>query len=358
MSQRRVGIIALFVLVLLVLLAAPAAAQGGEPGKLVVGGDYTLHSGQVLRGDLGVVGGVATVEQGATVNGDVMVAGGVLRIGGRINGDIAVFGGSVTLEGSAHVTGDLVSFGGSVQRSPGAIVAGEVRDGSDFFFPDILGAQLFPGAERFEFGERVTLQDSPGRWLAGLLWRVLRIGLVIMALTALALVVSLLWPKGIEQLGKTAWQQPVVVVLVGLLSWIVGLGLVVLLAVTICLIPVALLLALTLLVAVLLSWVTAGWLVGRSLLAALNLRHATVVLEATIGTLVLAIVYFLVGVIPCTEFIFGTLIASLGLGAIVLTRFGTRPYPTPQSAPAPGEPGPDLPALSDEDDPRPPQLTA
>ena len=357
MSHRRVGVIALFVLALLVLLAAPVAAQGGEPGKLVVGGEYTLRSGQVLRGDLGVVGGVATIEQGATVSGDVMVAGGVLRVAGRINGDIAVFGGSVTLERSAYVAGDLVNFGGSVQRAEGATVTGEMREGGDFVFPDLPGALLLPGADRFEPGPQVTLQDSPGRWLAVMVFRALRTGVMILALAALALVVSLLWPRGIERLGKTALQQPVVVVLVGLLSWVVGLGLVVLLAVTICLIPVALLLALVLLAAALLSWVTAGWLVGRSLLAALKLRDATVVTEATVGTLVLAVVYFLVGVIPCTDFIFGVLIASLGLGAIVLTRFGTRPYPTPLAADTSGEPVLDLPALPAEDEPRPPQLT-
>lgn len=357
MSRRRVSVIVLFVLALLVLLAAPVVAQGGEPGKLVVGGDYTLRSGQVLRGDLGVVGGVATIEQGATVDGDVMVAGGVLRIAGRINGDIAVFGGSVTLEGSAYVSGDLVNFGGSVQRSPGATVAGEEREAGDFIFPDILRGQLFPGVERFDFGQRTAPQDSPGRWLAGVLWWILSTGLMILALAALALVVSLLWPRGIERLGKTVVQQPVVVILVGLLTWVVGLGLVVLLAVTICLIPIALLLALVLLLAVLLSWVTAGWLVGRSLLAALNVRNATVVMEATVGTLVLAVVYFLVGVIPCTEFIFGVLIASLGLGAIVLTRFGTRPYPTLPADSASAEPTLDLPALPADDEPPPPQLT-
>jgi hypothetical protein len=187
--------------------------------------------------------------------------------------------------------------------------------------------------------------------------RMIRTGVMILALAALALVVTLFWSKGVERLGQTALHQPVLVLLVGLLSWIVGLGLLVVLAVTICLIPVALLLGLALLVAALLSWVMAGWLVGRKLLAMLNLRNATVVIEATAGTLLLAVVYFLVGIIPCTEFIFGTLIVSLGLGAIVLTRFGTRPYPAP-TAPSEtmGQVG-DLPALPAGDEPQPPQLT-
>ncbi len=355
MISRRVSSIILLAFVLLAMLAAPVAAQGDEPGKLVVGGQYTLRSGQVLRGDLGVVGGQATIEEGATVNGDVMVAGGTLRVAGRINGDMAVFGGSVTLESSAYVAGDLVSVGGSVQRRPGATVAGDVREGGAFDIPGIRAPFFFPGVDRFNFGQGVDFRQSPGEWLLAMLLRALRAGVIILALGALALVVALLWPKGVERLGTTAMRQPVAVILVGLLSWMVGVGLFVVLAITICLLPVALLLALALLVALLLSWVVAGWLVGRSLLAALKLRNITLVMEAAIGALVLAAIYFLVGILPCTEFIFGTLIASIGLGAIVLTRFGTRPYPVETPAPASAEVG-DLPALPESAEP-PPQLS-
>ncbi len=131
----------------------------------------------------------------------------------------------------------------------------------------------------------------------------------------------------------------------------------VVLAITICLIPVALLVGLALLVAALLSWVTSGWLIGRKLLAMLNLRNVTVVAEAAVGTLVLAVVYFLVGILPCTEFIFGMLIVSLGLGAIVLTRFGTRPYPAPTARSETTKQVDDLLALPAGDEPQPPQLT-
>jgi hypothetical protein len=356
MTRQRIGIILLFALVMLALAVVPVAAQGGEPGKLVVGGTYTLRSGQQLSGDLGVVGGQATVEQGATVNGDVLVAGGSLLVAGRINGDIAVFGGSVSLERTAVVTGDLVTFGGSVQRSPGAVVRGEVRDGGAVDIPGLPGTLLFPGVDRFSSTQEIGLQRSPGQWLVFMLVRAIRTGVMIMALAALALLVALLWPKGVKRLGQTALQQPVVVILVGLLSWVVGIGLFVFLVITICLIPLAILLALVLFVAVLLAWVVAGWLVGRSLLAAFKARNATVVSEAALGTLALATIYFLVGIIPCTEFIFGVLIASLGLGAIVLTRFGTRPYPFVPAAVESSDPGTELAVLHSDDAPQPPQI--
>lgn len=356
MLRQRLVLISLLVLVLMTLLAAPAAAQSEQPGKLVVGGQYVLRSGQQLDGNLGVIGGQAVVEQNATVNGDVMVAGGTLRIAGRINGSIAVFGGVVTLERTAYVDGDLVTFGGSVERSPGAVVTGSVREGDALDVPGWRGMLTLPGIDGFEPDRTLVTQQSPGQWLLVMLWRALRTALFILALAALALVVALFWPNGIERIGQAAMRQPAMALVVGLLSWIVGAGLFVLLAVTICLIPVALLLGLVMLVALLLSWVATGWLVGRKLLAALNWRNATVVVEATLGTLLLAIVYFLVGIIPCMSFVAGALIGSFGLGAIVLTRFGTRPYP-PQDEPAGAEPGQALALLDGNDAPAPPQVT-
>lgn len=338
MSQRRIGLAALVVMVLFAIMAVPAAAQQEGPGQLVVGGRYTLATGQRLDGDLGVIGGSATIEEGATVNGDVMVAGGALTVAGRVNGNVAVFGGVVTLAPTAHVTGDLASFGGAVRRSPGAVVGGETVEPGRFQMPFAPGSWFMPGRQSVEPGDTGFVQPGPGHWLLTSLWRALRVGIVALALAALAMLVALFWPRGIETLGQTIMRQPAAVLLVGLLSWIVGIGLSIVLAITLCLLPVALALGLALLAAALLSWAVAGWLVGRTLLAALKVRPAAVVVEAVVGTLLLALIYFLVGSLPCTEFIFGALVVSLGLGAIVLTRLGTRPYPFVPAAGASGPP--------------------
>lgn len=354
MSRHRFSLALIFVIALLAMLAAPVAAQRDEPGKLVIGGSYTLATGQQLNGDLGVIGGQAVIQEGAAVNGDVMVTGGMLTVAGRINGDIALFGGAVTLQPTAYVAGDLVSFGGSVQRSPGVVVKGETREGGEADGFSLPFSWRAPGIGGFAPERGFMQQQTPGQWLLAMLWRAVRAGVMILALAALALIVALLWPRGIQQLGATVTRQPALVMLGGLLSWVVGLGLVGVLAITFCLLPVAIALALALLVAVLLSWVVAGWLVGRSLLSMLKLQSPTVALEAVAGTLLLAIVYFLVGIIPCTEFIFGLLIASLGLGALVLTRFGTRPYPLVPAVS--GETPPDERGLATiEDPPQPPQ---
>jgi cytoskeletal protein CcmA (bactofilin family) len=312
------------------LMASPAAAQGDQPGKVVLGGQFTLESGERLSGDLAVIGGQATIEEGATVDGDAVVLGGMLAISGKIDGDIAVFGGQVTLTSSAVVDGDVVSLGGSVTRSPGAQVSGEVREGEAVEIPGLRNLPIVPGVTVPSVIQppQPDLQTSPGAWLLHMLLRILRMIAWTLAIVAMALVVALLWPKGVERLGRAGLSQPAMVFLTGFISWILGLALVAILAITLCLLPVAIALALVLVVAALLSWVVTGWVIGRKLLEWLKVGNSSVVLEAVVGTLLLTVVYFLVSVIWCMNFIIGVLVGSFGLGAIVLTRFGTQPYPS------------------------------
>lgn len=75
------------------LLPGSALAQGSTGDEVVVGGSYTLKSGETLDGNLFVIGGNATIEEGATLNGDIVVAGGYLTISGLVNGDIYATGG-------------------------------------------------------------------------------------------------------------------------------------------------------------------------------------------------------------------------------------------------------------------------
>lgn len=324
--------------VVFLALAVPAAAQGVEPGKVIFGGEYTLESGQVLSGDLGVLGGQAVIEEEARVDGDVFVAGGTLDVRGRVDGNIAVFGGQVDLGDTAYVGGDVVSFGGSVNRANGAVVAGEVRSGESFEFPFWGAAPIGPNLVLPQSAPEPDFRASPGQWFTHWVWRMVRSMMAALALTVMALVVSLLWPRGVSRMGQTTLSQPVMAFLVGLLTWIVGIGLVVVLAITICLIPFAVLLSLVLLVAALLSWIVVGWCIGNKLLALLNLRNPSPVLEATSGTLIVTVLYFLAGIIPCMTFVLGVVVASFGLGAIVLTRFGTRPYPPLAETVLPAEP--------------------
>jgi hypothetical protein len=95
---------------------------------------------------------------------------------------------------------------------------------------------------------------------------------------------------------------------------------------TICLPPLVLL---ALAVAGLFGWAGVGALVGERFLKAVNARQATPVWSAALGTLLISLVAAGLGFLPCigvVAWIATFVVGCFGLGAVVLTRFGTRPY--------------------------------
>lgn len=342
--RKRLASSLLLALILTVLLALPVLAQGEQPGKLILGGSYTLGRGETLYGGVAIAGGDVVFEEGSRVAGDVLLAGGQLEVAGRIDGDVAVFGGRLHLRDSAYVDGDVISFGGTIQRDSGAVVTGRVNEGNEFSLPGFRG--VFPAVPVMPFAPEVpatSLRASPGEWLLAQFGRMLRSLGLTLAMTALALVGAVIWPKGIERIGRTVQEQTFLAFAVGLLTWVLAIGLAVVMVLTICLIPLAVVLSLIIVIAIILSWIATGWVIGRLLLGGLKVRNTTLVVEAVLGTLLLFLTYFLVSIIPCLDFIFGTLVVCLGTGAIVLTRFGTQPYtpgikrgqPMPPPAPLP-----------------------
>lgn len=75
-------------------------------------------------GDATVIGD-RTIEAGETVK-DLVVAGGSLRVRGEVDGDVVVIGGNLILEEGGMITGDAVVAGGEIIDDGGRI-AGEMR---------------------------------------------------------------------------------------------------------------------------------------------------------------------------------------------------------------------------------------
>ena len=331
-----------FVLVPVVLLVAALALPGvafageaaseAEQGQVVFGGTFTLESGDNLNGDLVIFGGSADLEEGSTVRGDVLLFGGNADVLGTIRGNLALLGGSAHLGSSAVVTGDVVTLGGNVDRADGAIVEGEfVSSDGGVYFP--FGFEL-PNLP--ELGELGTFGDSfrvrPfGRSsigplfspVTGILWFILRTLLV----AALAILVVLFWPKPVERAGSAAVSQPLIAGGLGCLTFIVAPILIVLMAITICLIPLSFLLGVALAVAVVFGWIAIGVEVGRRMVEAFDWEiHPAA--SAGIGTLTVGFVVGGIGLVPCIGWLAPLLVGSAGLGAVILTRFGSREYQT------------------------------
>lgn len=301
--------IALLFFFIVALLAAPTGvmAQSGDDGKVVLGGTYRLSNGETLNGSLAIFGGEATLEDGSRVNGDVALSGGTLTVQGEINGNIAVLGGTIFLDDTARVNGDIHTIGGQVNRSAGATVTGKITTG-----PSDLSLDLPRGIDL------PNINFDP-------IGRVLWAGFQSIVLAALAMLVAMFIPVPTRRVADTVVAQPLVSGAIGLLTVLVTPVIIVVLAVTIIMIPLSLLAAFALVAAWVYGMIAIGSEVGRRLMSTSN-QNWTPPVVAGVGTLILALVTSFAAIIPCIGWIAAFAVGSIGLGAVLASKFGTQVY--------------------------------
>ncbi len=328
--HRKLWTAALLALLLVAILAPAAYAGGLTDDKVVVGENYVLAAGERLSGNLAVFGGSATLERDSVVTGDVAVFGGTLDASGTVRGSLAVFLGTTTLNDSAVIEGDVATFGSAFQRAPGAVVQGEVFNGLSGMrtpetprLPDVPTRPSVPSRASFEpLGALL-------RWEAATLGWVL-------SLILIGIIALLVAPRALARIASAAATQPAVSLGVGLLTWVVAFfgGAVLLIA---C--GLGLLVWLVTALALLLGWLAVGLWAGGRLLRALQTHNTSSLGEISLGIFVITILARL----PfCIGFLFFLVIGSIGLGAVVLTRFGTQ---TAVAAPQPSGAATDWPLL-------------
>ncbi len=325
----------IYTLALLSLLLVPArpvfALGPAIDGRLVIGDNFTLKSGETLTGDLVIIGGQAIVEQGAAVQGDTVVIGGNLQLDGQVTGNAVVIGGLVSLGSNASLAGDAVSIGGTVQRAAGAYIGGNIV--SNFPPP---GLQL-PGGGATEVRPLPT--QPRFQFDFGPLGAAVSVFFQALGFGALAMLLTVFLHPQLDRTGQAVVRQPFIAGSLGVLTVIAAAIAIVILAVTLILIPLALATALLLALAWLFGMVSLGMEVGDRFTKAVH-RSWEPVLSAGLGTFLLVIVVGTVGLIPCVGWLAPALVGMVGLGAVVMTVFGTRiapnlPPPAAQTATPP-----------------------
>jgi len=325
MMYRRwfLGLIVSLAAALTLLPTTPALAQGGQPGDdgvVIWNEDYTLEEGQRLEGDLVVFNGDATLKANSLVEGSVVVWNGNAEVAGTIEKDLVVSSGHIHLGSSAWVQGDVVcTWNCDLEQEDGARLDGKRIEGlpmGGFHWPEFTWTQP-PFVDFWASG--------PG-WLLNRIFEVIRVLIAVLVIAAIAGLLALIMPQQMTQVGQTALRAPWASLGVGLLTVLAAIALMVLLVLTICLPP---LVALALAAAGLFGWVCVGALIGERLLAALKVREVTPLWAAVLGTLLITLISAGLSVALCLAPL-GWLLTlgagCLGLGAVVLTRFGTRPY--------------------------------
>jgi hypothetical protein len=294
------------------------------------------------------IGGDITIEADERVSDPVVAVGGSVTVLGHVDDDVVAVGGSVHLGPKAVVRGDVTSVGGRIEQSHGAVIRGhvnEIRFGPPNF-------QFHPG---FFLGPLVGWDVFSG-WFR-LVGTLLRLGIVLM----LVFIAVLAAPRVVERIGERAARDPWLSGFTGLLAQLLFVPVLVLsvvvLAVSIIGIPLLVLVPFAILgflLAVLIGFTgvvlrLGRWAAGGDRPAFVTLAVG-VVIVAAIGLLARTFGLIPAPLWPITWFLgvvgfFAEYIAwTVGLGAALLTRFGTRgPRPV---MPAPGEYPPPIPAMS------------
>jgi hypothetical protein len=149
-----------------------------------------------------------------------------------------------------------------------------------------------------------------------------------LAFIALGILMVIMLPRPTEIVQQAVVVGPFASLAIGLLTLVAAAVVLPLLIITCLGIPIAAVLAVAAAAAGVFGWTATCMLLGKRLLSALRFPDPHFALETVAGVVATS----LLSAVPCIGWLLAALVLSTGLGAVVMTRFGTMPY-FPSSAP-------------------------
>jgi hypothetical protein len=350
------------------------------PEGSVVNGDVFITNGEAevsgrVNGNLAVVSGDLVLAESGWVAGDVFSMSGDQVVAGHVRGDLSVLFGDMDLRGTAVVEGDLLVLSGSIERASGARVLGEQV--SEIPLPPIPLLRESPKVPKMPEIVPPSLPEVPelavplppepvrprpetfGQRVGRFMGRVVSAAFLSLAFIAVGLLIVVLWPRATREVSDCIATLPIQSFGLGLLTYLIAAGLEALAVVlmiliilvaaaligTVILIPVGLLLILLsvlvlvpvplgLVAAMVLGWVGLAELIGRKVLKALKATDVKPLGAMLVGLLITVGVAAVLWILQpaCCAWPFVILLTSVGLGAVVHTRFGRQSCRPPQPA--------------------------
>jgi hypothetical protein len=305
-QERQVNILSDFCtlavksfLVVLAALLLVGCDDGLYSGTLIFDGQHRFTAETPLPGDVLLRAGTAEFALDSQVGGSVYVVGGTLRLHGEVAGDLVVLDGRVTLGPTAVVGGDLRYSGEAVVVAETAVVQGQT----------------------VAAGLALPLESQPQAAGRDSFLRSLISALLLAALGGL-------WvsrrPQPLHNVSNAARDHWLAAISLGLLALLVLPVLLIMMALTIVLLPLVLLIGLILFLTVGMGIITLGMALGNWLADQAN-RPVTPG-WATFGGVLLLMLLFNMPLVG------GALLVATAVtlfGAVLLTRFGSRPYHPP-----------------------------
>ncbi|GAC1397242.1 MAG: hypothetical protein NVSMB49_02700 [Ktedonobacteraceae bacterium] len=259
------------------------------------GTDVVVDSDEIVCGDITSFGGTIVIQ--GEVQGNVVVFGTSVIIDGMVNGTITAYGGSMTLQNNASVYGDIHLCQGA--WTPG----GEPHlHGTLYGCPKSVDQLLMSDA------------GPSFRFWSTLAW------------VALGVLLIVLLPEHVMLVRTTIISKTRRSLALGLLSILLALPVLAILVALIISIPLAIIVAIGIIAAWALGTVAVGSLLGEYIVRVVAPQKNTRPVQVVVGLTVL----MLAGSLPYIGWFISIGAGLIGLGAVFLSRFGTRLYSQPK----------------------------
>src|SRR5579859_601732 len=257
------------------------------------GSTITIGAGNVLCGDVTIVGGTISVQ--GLMRGNILAFGSTILLDGGVSGDIRLFGGSIRFGTRYYVLGNVNLYGIRVDGEKEARIDGTFDDHSKNNGLFGLGAFNLP------------------------VW-------FLLLMIPLGLLYARFFPEHIMFVSATVKNQTRRSLMIGLLSALLAPAVLLILIALIISIPLALIVLLVLLIAWTAGTLAICWMLGEQVIRAFTSRPSTRYLQVIVGVIMLAVFISL----PFFGWIVFLGTGIVGVGAVFLSRFGTRLYRRPE----------------------------
>lgn len=252
--------------------------------------------------------GTFEVPEDTIVEGDVSSVFSSGSIDGKVKGDLNLVFSSVYLGKNAEIEGDLSAVFSSVSKHPNVKIKGD----KNFVFSPEEGTTKKVKLFKYEWK---WIKESPVLTGISILWKIL----ISFGYLIVAILIYLFIPRHLEVMNEAINKNIIITFLFGLLATILIVPVGILLVISIIgilLIPVYVLL---IILAVIVGEVVVAYSAGEKISRSLNLAISPLAF-LIIG----AILLLILGLIPLIGSLMWFVITVLGLGSIVLTKFGTK----------------------------------
>lgn len=297
------------------------ASAAQATGKIRIAGKATLQPSptqcnQEHRG--------ASFNSVVVVTSDEVVCSGLTSLGGSIAirgvlvGDVVMFEGNVVIDGT--VNGNVTIYSGNLTLGNDAQVNGDIH---------VCGGIWTEGSSSQLHGSAFSCTNSLGTFLTGAGGATMRFWFTFVWIILGMLLTSLL-PEHSMLVRTTVKCKMARSFVLGLLSVLLTPAILAVLVGLIISIPLAILVAVGLIGAWALGTVAVGWIIGDCILRSVAPQYSTHLLQVIVGMTALTVV----GSLPMIGLWIFIGSGLVGLGAVLLSRFGTRLY-SPPSDPLP-----------------------